>query len=96
MYKRQLHNDPAVANRAHTAFSKMLGKEIFVPVEKMMLGEDFSNYQKKVPSAFGFVGGGKLGKTNFPNHHPCFDIDERGIAFMAKCYGAYVLEVFSS
>ncbi|MDO5146427.1 MAG: M20 family metallopeptidase [Eubacteriales bacterium] len=49
-------------------------------VEPMMLGEDFSWYQKKVPGVFAFVGCHNPDqKECFPNHHPCFDIDERAL-----------------
>lgn len=87
-----LINDSKVAKDGAEAFARVIGKNAMISVEQMMLGEDFSNYQKKIPSAFGFVGGGKPGRENYPNHHPSFDIDERGIALMAKCYGAYALE----
>lgn len=87
-----LINDTRVAKDAATAFAKVLGEEAMISVEQMMLGEDFSNYQNKIPSAFGFVGGGKEGVENYPNHHPAFDIDERGIALMAQCYASYALE----
>lgn len=90
-----LINDKKVAEDGADAFSLAVGRECLVSVEKLMLGEDFANYQSKIPSAFGFIGGGKEAETNYPNHHPKFDIDERGIGFMAKCYGAYALKMLA-
>lgn len=49
-------------------------------VAPLMLGEDFSWYQTKVPGVFAFVGcGNPEAKQCFPNHHPCFDIDENAL-----------------
>lgn len=91
-----LINDEKTAKDAACGIEKMLGIQVLNHVEKLMLGEDFSNYQEKVPCAFGFVGGGKAEGINYPNHHPSFDIDERGIALMAKCYGSYAVYVFGN
>lgn len=44
-------------------------------VPPMMLGEDFSWYQTKVPGVFAFVGCHRPGTPCYPNHHPQFDID---------------------
>lgn len=90
-----LINDEKVARDAKEAFLQVAENEQIVYTEKMLLGEDFSNYQKKIPSAFGFIGGGKKAGTIYPNHHPSFEIDERGIALMAKCYGAYALKMLT-
>lgn len=90
-----LINDKKVAEDGASAFAEVAGEDALISVEKLMLGEDFANYQRKIPSAFGFIGGGKAGEVNYPNHHPNFDIDERGIGLMAKCYGAYALKMLA-
>jgi amidohydrolase len=42
-----------------------------------MLSEDFSFYQEKVPGSFFFLGSGNPEKgTDFPHHHPRFDVDD--------------------
>lgn len=87
-----LINDPAIAKEAREAMAELFGEASLFSAEQLMLGEDFSNYQKKIPSAFGFVGGGRMEEVNYPNHHPKFDIDERCIATMAKCYGGFALK----
>lgn len=87
-----LYNQEEIAKEAARVFEGVFGKNALYCAEKLMLGEDFSNYQNKIPSALGFVGGGKPGGKNYPNHHPLFDVDERSIAMMAKCYGIFALE----
>lgn len=87
-----LINNETVAKEAKQTFEKVFGPDVLYVSEKLMLGEDFSNYQKRIPSAFAFVGGGKEEGENYPNHHPRFDIDERSIGMMAKCYAAYALD----
>ncbi|MGM0396156.1 MAG: M20 metallopeptidase family protein [Bacillota bacterium] len=43
----------------------------------VMLGEDFAEFSKIVPSTFMFVGIGNKDKgTDYPHHHPKFNIDE--------------------
>lgn len=84
-----LINDDLVAQEAKQVFTEVFGEDTMYSAQKLMLGEDFSNYQKKILSAFGFVGGGKIGEENYPNHHPLFDVDERSIGKMAKCYAAF-------
>ncbi len=51
-------------------------KEHIIPYVTM-IGEDFCEYAKKVPSAFYFLGAGnKKKQTDYPHHHPRFDFDE--------------------
>jgi amidohydrolase len=46
-----------------------------------MIGEDYGEYAKKVPSAFYFIGAGNKEKhTDYPHHHPSFDIDEDALS----------------
>ncbi|UCD78157.1 MAG: amidohydrolase, partial [Desulfobacterales bacterium] len=42
-----------------------------------LAGEDFSEFAARVPGAFYFLGTGNPAKqTDFPHHHPRFNIDE--------------------
>jgi amidohydrolase len=42
-----------------------------------LAGEDFSEFAARVPSAFYFLGtGNRTKETDFPHHHPRFNIDE--------------------
>lgn len=59
----------------------------------MMLGEDFSVYQKRIPGVFVFVGAGneEIGRA-YPNHHEKFNIDEKAVIIATELYLAYALE----
>ncbi|SDO65660.1 M20 metallopeptidase family protein [Clostridium gasigenes] len=86
-------NDEAAVKTALEGARKIFDKENIVCIPKMMLGEDFSIYQKKIPGVFVFVGGGnsKIGR-DFPNHNERFNIDERAVLISTKLYLAYALE----
>jgi metal-dependent amidase/aminoacylase/carboxypeptidase family protein len=60
----------------------------------MLLGEDFSIYQQTIPGTFAFVGAGNedLGRA-YPNHHECFNIDERAVLNSAQLYVGYIMQV---
>ena len=48
-------------------------------IAPLMLGEDFSWYQKEVPGVFAFVGCGTPGRKCYPNHHPKFEVEESAL-----------------
>lgn len=49
---------------------------------KCMAGEDFAEFTHRVPSAFYFIGTGNAAKdTQYPHHHPMFNIDEDTMPF---------------
>lgn len=74
-----LINEDSLTARIAAEAQQFLGRGL-CHVPPLMLGEDFSWYQTRVPGVFAFVGCGDPGKECFPNHHPCFDIDERALA----------------
>lgn len=85
-------NDGALADRIRRAAEKFMDKDLFKRVPKLMLGEDFSWYQVKVPGVFAFVGcGNKEAGIIYPNHHPKFSIDERALEHAALLHLAAVL-----
>lgn len=96
-YKRSAHpvvvNDENVVETAYAAAEKLFEKEKLVEIPKMMLGEDFSVYQRSIPGAFAFVGGGneELGRA-YPNHHERFNIDEKAVTNSTLLYVGYVME----
>lgn len=96
-YKRSAHpvvvNDEHVVRTAYEAAKKLFDEKMIVHIPKMMLGEDFSVYQKRVPGAFAFVGGGneELGRA-YPNHHERFNIDEKAVINATKLFLGYVEE----
>lgn len=71
-------NDEGLTKRLCAAAEDLFGKARLCHVPPMMLGEDFSFYQARVPGVFMFAGGGNpdIG-CGYPNHHDCFNIDER-------------------
>lgn len=74
-----LCNDARLTECIAAEAEQLLGREL-CHMPPLMLGEDFSWYQKKVPGVFAFVGcGDPEAEECFPNHHPCFDIDERAL-----------------
>ncbi|MES0884097.1 M20 metallopeptidase family protein [Roseibium sp. SCP14] len=75
-------NDPDVtAVVRETAAQVVEGTDKKVVPYVTMIGEDFGEFTQDVPGTFFFVGvGNKEKKTDFPHHHPRFDIDEDGLA----------------
>lgn len=59
----------------------------FEEVETSMGGEDFSYYLKEIPGAFFNIGtkNENLG-TDYPHHHPKFNIDEEGLKAGVESY----------
>lgn len=54
-----------------------LQEELEIVPHISMAGEDFSEFSVRVPSAFYFLGtGNKEKKSDYPHHHPSFNIDE--------------------
>lgn len=97
-YKRSLHpvviNDEEVTVIAKEAAKKLFKEEDIIHIPKMMLGEDFSVYQQRVPGVFAFVGAGNesLGRA-FPNHHECFNIDEKAVLNSTSLFVGFVMEI---
>lgn len=97
-YKRSLHpevkNEPSLTEVAVRGAEKIFPKEALVHVPQMMLGEDFSIYQQKIPGVFAFVGGGNeaLGRA-YPNHHECFNIDEKACLNATMLHVAFAMEM---
>lgn len=88
-----VYNDEKAVNTALKGARNLFNEEDIISVPKMMLGEDFSVYQKNIPGVFAFVGGGNEKRgINFPNHNEKFNIDERAILISMQLYLAYVLE----
>ena len=96
-YQRSLHpivyNDEYVTDKALKAALKVMPSQMITNIPKMFLGEDFSVYQHRVPGTFAFVGAGNesMGRS-FPNHHECFDIDEKAVLHAAMLYVAFAME----
>jgi len=68
------------------------GKAVITP--KLTASEDFSEFSKKVPGMFFFLGSSTPGKekTAAPNHSPKFEIDEASLAVGARTMTALALD----
>lgn len=86
-------NEKMTTEKAKRVVMKYFPKGTLQTIPKMMLGEDFSIYQQHIPGTFAFVGAGNEEiKRAYPNHHECFDIDERAVIHAAMLYVGYVME----
>ena len=73
-------NDEALSRRIADEAEQLLENRKLVHIAPLMLGEDFSWYQKEVPGVFAFAGCGTPGRKCYPNHHPKFEIEESALA----------------
>ena len=86
-------NDEEATKTALEAAGRIFEQQDIVHIPKMMLSEDFSIYQKKIPGVFAFVGAGneELGR-DYPNHSERFNIDEKAVLISTALYVAYAIE----
>lgn len=70
-----LVNDLNNSKFVEKVIQESFGKEVIKLIEPVMAGEDFSHYLLEKPGSFIFVGMGSE-KSNYPHHHPRFDLDE--------------------
>jgi amidohydrolase len=73
-----LYNHPEACEFAQGIIEKTFGPDVFVLQEPSTGAEDFSYYLKEKTGAFIDVGM-KSEKSQYPHHHPRFDIDEEAI-----------------
>ena len=85
-----LVNDAGMVDFVEKITAKTLGKERIKHIDPVMGGEDFAYYLKKVPGAFLFFGMGD--GTQYPHHHPGFDIDEKALPEATYLMTALALE----
>ena len=75
-----VNNDEALCNELRD-----IAGPAAVSVEPMMIAEDFSFYQRRVPAAFMFLGCGD-GTEEKKLHSDCFDFDERALEVGLEIY----------
>lgn len=73
-----LNNDARMTELVKEIAADVVGKENIKDSNvSVMLGEDFAEFTERVPGAFYFVGiSDKEKRTDYPHHHPKFNIDE--------------------
>lgn len=86
-------NDKEAVETALEGAKKIFSHDMLVSIPKMMLGEDFSEYQKRIPGVFAFVGSGNEEMDRaYPNHNEKFNIDEKAVLYSTMLYVAYAME----
>lgn len=70
-------NDLSITKILRDTAESVVGSDMVEESPMLMVSEDFSYYQEKVPGTFYFLGAGNAAKdANHPHHSPYFDIDE--------------------
>lgn len=90
---RYTYGYPALVNakeetaRAQKLIRLALGEDSFLELEQAMGAEDFAYYLEHRPGAFIHVGArNEDERTQYPHHHPRFDIDERALLQSGKLF----------
>jgi amidohydrolase len=92
-YAATINDERLTARMVPTLAQVTRGKAVLAP--KLSASEDFSEYQKKVPGMFFFVGATDPKKdtaTAAPNHSPAFIVDEAALAVGARAMTALALD----
>ena len=86
-------NDPASAARARASLIKVLGPAAEAHYPGTMSGEDFSEYLRRVPGVFAFIGtrNPAVGAT-WPQHSGCYTVDESVLAPGAMLAAQYAVD----
>lgn len=82
-------NDPEMAELVWNAAVSVLGDERVRKAAPIMPAEDFSYFLLERPGTYYMTGSGNAGKeTDWPHHHPKFDVDEEsfplGVAVLVQ------------
>lgn len=78
-----VHNNPQAYEIVKEAANDLNFR--FTEADMMMVGEDFSAYQRVRPGAFFLTGSGNAQKgTDHPHHSPYFDLDEAAFKYAAS------------
>lgn len=85
-------NDPALTHLMADSAKAALGTEQIAWIDEPSLGaEDFALYTEKVPGTMFRLGVGHTDKSNYPLHHPQFEVDEQALTtgVVTLAYSAY-------
>lgn len=91
-----VYNEEILTGSIRKQAQKFLGKERLNHIAPLMLGEDFSWYQTRVPGVFAFVGCRNPKEEVFPNHHSRFEIDESALKDAVALHLSAVLAVMDA
>lgn len=88
-----LQNNAALVNYVRNASIKTFGVDNNFVECRNMAGEDFAEFSQRVPSMFYFIGNGnETKKTNYPHHHPMFNLDEDTLKYGVEMHIRTALE----
>ncbi|MGJ0845152.1 M20 metallopeptidase family protein [Tissierella praeacuta] len=92
-----LLNNEKMINYVKKASIKTFASDNNVVEYRCMAGEDFAEFSQRVPSAFYFIGTGNVKKnTNYPHHHPKFDIDEDTLKYGVEMHVRTALDFLNN
>ena len=90
-------NDPTVTEHLTRIARRQLGEEAVESVTPLMVSEDVSEFLRRVPGCYFFLGSQNLERDlRYPHHHPRFDFDEAalplGVGILVEATVAYLNE----
>lgn len=90
-------NNPSVTAVLRDTAVQVVGEENVEESPLLMVSEDFSFYQEKIPGTFFFLGAGNAEKeTNFPHHSPRFNIDDDALPIGISLMSAFVFSALEN
>ncbi len=94
-YSPPVYNNPDLAHLVQHLASEVVGGAN-VTHYYSLAGEDFSEFSDRIPSVFFFIGTGNKAKgTDYPHHHPKFNIDEESLITGVEMHVRTVLNYLS-
>jgi amidohydrolase len=88
-----LNNHQGMTEFVSSLAEQVVGPERLDRNIKLMVGEDFAEFNKDIPGAFYFIGTGNQEKdTCFQHHHPRFNIDEDSLLIGVEMHVRTALE----
>ena len=90
-------NDTGMTKLVENAAQKTVSDTGQIERYVTMIGEDFCEFVQDIPGAFYFIGvGDKTKETDFPHHHPNFNIDENALSIGLEMHVRSALSYFSN
>lgn len=88
-----LQNSKKLLAGVRKAAVETYGREDIFVEHRNMAGEDFAEFSKRVPCMFYFIGNGNPSKgTQYPHHHPLFQLDEDTLKYGVEMHVRSALE----
>lgn len=82
-----VYNDKELTKFTYDIFKDIVGNHNIIKDRKPSLGaDDFSEFQKKSPGIYAYVGSKSSRETSYPHHHENFNIDEESLIISSKLY----------